>query len=295
MIDMVSPFAHALRKQVALEVGLTYKLVTMSGNQNDDARVLFLADSHFHTERDEAENARLRAMIDLLGRHAGVPDIVLMGDIFDFWFDYPHFVMKGYEPLLVALDGVCEAGSRVHFVGGNHDIWAARYLHERYGSSPHGGPVTLDIDGRRVRCVHGDGLLGRDLFYALFRRIVRHPAGVWLGKSLHPEALYAFSTWLSGTSRGCTRDEVEGIERKARAWLARQADADWDHLLMGHVHHAFTCEQAGRRLSTLGAWLEPRQYAVWRGGRLEACIDGAQAETATAGAEAPHRPSNHRA
>ena len=246
----------------------------MSGNQNDDARVLFLADSHFHTERDAAEQQRLDAFVALLDAHAGIAELVLMGDIFDFWFDYPHFVMKGYEPLLLALDRVRAAGTRVHFVGGNHDIWAARYLHDRYGSDPHGGPVTLELDGQRVRCVHGDGLLGRDLFYAAFRRVVRHPAGVLLGKSLHPELLYAFSTWLSGTSRGCTRDEVDGIERKATRWLARQRVGDWDHLIMGHVHHPFTTEHGGRRLTTLGGWLEPRRYAIWRDGALVPCVAG---------------------
>jgi len=245
----------------------------MSGNQNDDARVLFLADSHFHTERDAAEQRRLDAFLALLDRHAGIADVVLMGDIFDFWFDYPHFVMKGYEPLLRVLDRVRAAGSRVHFVGGNHDIWAARYLHDRYGSDPAGGPVTLELDGQRVRCVHGDGLLGRDLFYAAFRSVVRHRAGVLLGKSLHPELLYAFSNWLSGTSRGCTRDEIAGIERKAARWLERQRATDWDHLIMGHVHHQFTVEHDGRRLTTLGGWLDPRQYAVWRGGALATCTD----------------------
>jgi len=254
-------------------VGLTYKLVTMSGNHNDGARALFLADSHFHTERGPTEERRYRAFLALLRRHAGTPDVVLLGDIFDFWFDYPHFVMKGYEELLAVLDEVRGAGSRLHFVGGNHDIWAARYLHDRYGTSRDGGPLTLELDGRRVRCLHGDGLLGRDLLYAAFRSLVRHPAGVALGKSLHPEALYAFSTWLSGTSRSCTRDEVAGIESKASRWLQRQRDPDWDHLIMGHVHHRFTVEHGGRRLTTLGGWLDAQHYAIWRDSALVACTE----------------------
>jgi UDP-2,3-diacylglucosamine hydrolase len=252
----------------------------MSGNRNDAARALLLADSHFHTERDTAEQARLEALIALLDRFAGTPDVVLLGDIFDFWFDYPHFVMKGYEDLLRALDRVRDAGSRLHFVGGNHDIWAARYLHDRYGSDPGGGPVTLQLDGVRVRCVHGDGLLGRDVLYSAFRALVRHRLGVLLGKSLHPEALYALSTWLSGTSRRSSRDEIAGIETKAARWLARQRTADWDHLVMGHVHHPFTTEHGGRRLTTLGGWLEPRHYAIWRAGALVPCTDGAPGDRA---------------
>ncbi len=241
----------------------------MDSNHNDARpRALFLADSHFHVQRDAREEGRLAGFIALLDDHAGVPDVVLMGDIFDFWFDYPHFVMKGYQPLLDALDRIRASGSRLHFVGGNHDIWAAGYFHQRYGTKPGGRAVTLDLDGRRVHCVHGDGLLGRDVLYGMFRAVVRHPAGVFLGKALHPEILFAFSTWLSGTSRHSDRDEITGIEAKAKRWLARQQDPSWDHLVMGHVHHTFTTEHAGRRLSTLGGWLDPLWYAVWQDGAL---------------------------
>jgi len=255
----------------------------MDSNLNDARpRALFLADSHFHVDRGGDEQARLEGFVALLERFAGVPEVVLLGDIFDFWFDYPHFVMKGYGALLEALDRARAAGSRLHFVGGNHDIWAAPYLHERYGTAVGGGPVTLELDGRRVRCIHGDGVLGRDLLYRIFRAIVRHPAGVGLGKSLHPELLFAFSSWLSGNSRHSTRDEIEGIEAKARRWLARQRDPQWDHLVMGHVHHAFTTEHAGRRLSTLGGWLEPRCYATWEDGGLRHLEDDRETPSGTA-------------
>ncbi len=157
---------------------------------------------------------------------------------------------------------------RLHFVGGNHDIWTARFLHDRYQTDPAAGPLTLQLDDQRIHCLHGDGLLGRDLFYQVFRATVRHPVGVFLGKSLHPEFLFAFSSWLSKSSRHSTRDEAEGIERKAHAWLARQDAAPWEHLVMGHVHHCYTVAHAGRRLSCLGGWFDDLHYAVWRDGDL---------------------------
>ena len=244
----------------------------MNCNHNDAMpRALFVADSHFHVRRSPDEEQRLVRFVSLLDRFAGVPDMVLLGDIFDFWFDYPHFVMKGYDLLLDGLDRVRAAGSRLHFVGGNHDIWAADYLHQRYGTAADGGPVTLDLDGRHVFCTHGDGLLGRDILYQAFRAVVRHPAGIWLGKTIHPEALFAFSSWLSGTSRNSDRDEISGIEVKAQRWLARNPNPPWDHLIMGHVHHAYTTIAGDRRLSTLGGWLDSPCYAIWRDGELEHC------------------------
>lgn len=239
-------------------------------NHNDTSvRALFLADSHFHVERDPTEEQRYASFLDVLAAHEGVQDVVLMGDIFDFWFDYPHFYLKGYQLLLTALDRVVATGSRLHFIGGNHDIWAAGYLHRRYGTAREGGPLTLHLDGCRLRCTHGDGMLGREIVYRTFRAVVRHPAGVLLGKSLHPEVLFAFSTWLSGHSRHSTRDEAEGIERKARRWLARNRDTSWDHMLIGHVHHTYTCQHDGRSLTSLGGWFDRLHYGVWCDGRFQ--------------------------
>jgi UDP-2,3-diacylglucosamine hydrolase len=238
----------------------------MSGPQ--DPTALFVADAHFHLEPDPAERRRVEAFLAFLETAGAADDLVLLGDVFDFWFDYPHFRLKGYDELLQALDRVRDAGCRLHFVGGNHDIWAAGYLHERYGTSPDGGPAVLDLCGRRVLVDHGDGLLAYDWAYNAFRAIVRAPAGVLLAKALHPELLYALSTWLSGRSRAADRDEARKIVANAQAWLDRQRDPAWDLMVMGHVHHAFTVTAGGRSLSALAGWFGTLGYGVLRQGRF---------------------------
>ena len=192
--------------------------------------------------------------------------LVLLGDIFDFWFDYPHFRLRGYEEILQALDRVHRNGTRIHFIGGNHDIWASRYMHQRYGTDPGGDSRILDLGETRIWLTHGDGLLSHDWLYNTFRALVRTRLGIVLAKSLHPELLYAFSEWLSGTSRSANRDEAHEIEAKGAAWLARQADVPWDTTLIGHVHHPFVAEANGRRLAALAGWFDTLGYAVWRQG-----------------------------
>ncbi len=235
---------------------------------NTSATALLVADTHFHLDPDPAEKARLARFLELLETGRRADHLVMLGDIFDFWFDYPHFRLKGYERLLQALDRVRESGTRIHFVGGNHDIWAAGYLHRRYGCSADGEATTLELGGTRFRMIHGDGLLGRDLAYAAFRWIVRRRAGVLLAKSLHPEILYAISTWLSGRSRAATRDEADRIEQLALQRL-RHMRGDWDTAVIGHVHHPFVVEHGGRRLAALGGWLGREGYGLIREGRLE--------------------------
>jgi UDP-2,3-diacylglucosamine hydrolase len=229
------------------------------GHNGNDSRLdaIFVADSHFHVAGGAAEGERLDAFVALLGSATRATHLVLLGDIFDFWFDYPHFRLKGYDKILAVLDRVHAAGTQIHFVGGNHDIWAAGYLHQRYGSDRRGKALTLDLAGVRVRCQHGDGMLGKEVLYRAFRAMVRNPAMIRLAKALHPELLFALSTWLSGHSRQATRDEAASIERKATHYLERaaRASAPWDIMVMGHVHHAFTLTRGSHTLMALGGWL----------------------------------------
>ena len=225
------------------------------------------ADTHFKLVPDEAGARRLLRFQEFLRDARRVDHLILLGDIFDFWFDYPHFRLKGYEDLLITLDEVRDAGVRIHFIGGNHDIWAADYFRDRYGCSGDTGPLDLELGGLRLRLDHGDGLLAKDYIYKTFRRIVRHKAGIVFAKSLHPELLYAFSRWLSGVSRQAYREEGERLEALAAAYLDR-ASGPWDTLVIGHVHHAMDIEAADRRLLGLGSWLGEESYALLQDGRL---------------------------
>jgi len=229
--------------------------------------ILFAADTHFHLVPHRGEEQRLGRFLEFLHAAQAADDLVLLGDLFDFWFDYPHFRLRGYEEILSALDRVRDSGTTLHFVGGNHDIWVAPFFHERYGTSADGSPCTLETDGQRIRLIHGDGLLVRDWIYGGFRKIVRNTFAVTLAKSLHPELLYHFCCWLSGTSRKASRDESALIVKRAGRYLARPGH-DWDLLLIGHVHHAFLIENEGRRMAALGSWFGEESYGMWRNGRF---------------------------
>ncbi len=236
---------------------------------NNNSVTLFVADTHFHLHPDARERERLAHFLDFLEMSQRADHLVLLGDIFDFWFDYPHFRLKGYEELLQGLDRVKAHGTTMHFVGGNHDIWAAPYLRERYGISGEGESHDLYIGQQQIRLQHGDGIFSHDWLYNTFRFIVRSRTGILLGKSLHPEILFGLSTWLSGASRNATRDEVQTMLVRAERWLRRQRDATWDFLIIGHVHHPFILEHEGRTLAALGGWLDREGYGLLQEGTFE--------------------------
>ncbi len=227
--------------------------------------IILVSDTHFRCEETAAGSPRLARFLEFLEACRGAGMLVLLGDIFDFWFDYPHFRLRCYDELLAGLDTLRASGTRIEFVGGNHDIWAAGFLHERYGCRPDGGPLYLEQAGRRILLEHGDGLLARDYLYKTFRWIVRRRTGILLAKSLHPELLFAFSRWLSGTSRRATRDEAGQIARLARLYLARCREP-WDLKIIGHLHLPMQATVGDHSLAVLGCWLGEEAYAVLRGG-----------------------------
>jgi UDP-2,3-diacylglucosamine hydrolase len=227
---------------------------------------LFVADSHFHLVPDSPERHRLERFLEFLVFAREADHLVLLGDIFDFWFDYPHFRLKGYDELLQALDRVRESGTRLHFVGGNHDIWAADYFGDRYGTTGRGQAQTLTLGSLRVRVDHGDGMFAHGAAYRTFRALVRLRAGVLAAKVLHPELLYLLSTALSGSSRRATRDEAAVIERRATRRLASLGDAPWDLTVIGHIHYAFQISAGNRTLASLAGWLADEGYGLLQGG-----------------------------
>lgn len=229
--------------------------------------VVLVADTHFPLDPGPGDAARLQRFLQFIAHTRKADHLVLLGDIFDFWFDYPHFRLKGYDDLLNALDAVRDAGTEIHFIGGNHDIWAVNYFRSRYGCQNDGLACNIEWEGRTYRLDHGDGMLAKDRIYRSFRWLVRRKAGVLFAKSLHPEVLYAFSRWLSHTSRKAYRDERLKIEQLATAYLARNKD-NWDTLIIGHIHHAFTITQGNRAMMGLGCWMGEESFAVLSGGNL---------------------------
>ncbi len=234
----------------------------------DQHTILFVSDTHFHLEPEPGEKERIALFLEFLEMAGQADELVLLGDIFDFWFDYPHFRLKGYDELLAGLDKVRDRGTRMHFIGGNHDIWAANYMHRRYGCAPGGKALTIEAQGRRLHLVHGDGLLIKDWLYNTFRWLVRQRAGIAFAKSLHPELLFSFSRWLSHTSRQVSRDEAAIIEQRAISYLERNP-GDWDLMLIGHLHHAFRLTNGARTLAALGSWFDEASYGIMREGRFE--------------------------
>lgn len=198
--------------------------------------------------------------------------IVILGDLFDFWFEYRHVIFSGYFDVLRAFADLSDAGVEIHFVIGNHDFWAGRFLVHHLRFQIH-EELTLELGGRRVLFVHGDGINPRDVGYRIYKRFARNRIVVWLFGLIHPD-------WAMGIAQGIARGSrhlkrVEDVSKGTEVVPLREfaermlKEGRADVVMCGHSHYPMRAEcqtptGTGVYINT-GDWLFHKSYVEWDG------------------------------
>jgi UDP-2,3-diacylglucosamine hydrolase len=233
----------------------------------DDA--LFVSDVHFGAGSPAADRAREERFLSFLERRApATRRLFLLGDLFDFWFDYRHAIPRRPFGVVRRLADLAGRGVELHWIGGNHDFWADRFLRDELGARVYPGPSAVELAGRRLFLMHGDGMARGDLGYKLLKGMLRNRWTIAAYGALHPDIGIPLALRVSKWSRG-SRDE-ENVDRE---WLYRQLAlprfaAGHDAVLTGHYHHPTHFRRDGRDFLVLGDWVRSFTYARLRGGTL---------------------------
>lgn len=239
-------------------------------------KTVVFSDVHLNVAEDGREKqARFVRFLRSLDP-AAINRVVILGDLFDFWFEYRHVVFSGYFETFRALADLRDAGVAFHFIGGNHDFWAGRFLRDHLGFQIAQDRLVLEFGPRRVLFIHGDGLNPRDRSYRLYKVVARQPVVVWAFGLLHPDWAMGIAQGVSRGSRklkgpreGEQSSEVGPLQTFAREALA-QGEADV--VMLGHSHHPVleshpTPTGTGLYINT-GDWLRNSTYVEWDGARF---------------------------
>lgn len=230
----------------------------------------FLSDAHLGSRlkgRDEREDKLVR----FCARISGAEALFLVGDIFDFWFEYRHAVPSAHFNALHALRKLASSGTSVHYIRGNHDFWRGTFLTDNIGIELVSGTATYKLSGKRVRIRHGDGFLGKSNGYSLFRAVVFNPVNNFLYRLIHPDLGVPLAGWVSGLSRAHVEKtlDLEKVQLDYREAAARDLEtADCDALIMGHTHKADLLEQRGKVYANTGNWLTDFDYLLLEDGKF---------------------------
>ncbi|GMW03748.1 MAG: UDP-2,3-diacylglucosamine hydrolase [Candidatus Hydrogenedentota bacterium] len=247
-------------------------------------KTLVFSDVHLNVAPDgRALMGRLTAFLRSIDPTA-YNRLVILGDLFDFWFEYRTVIFSGYFNVLRALASLRDAGVEIHFVRGNHDFWAGRFLETDLGIHLH-DRLVIEMGGRRVLFVHGDGINPSDTSYRLYKKVARSPWVVSLFRLLHPD-------WAMGIAQGVARgsrhmfqakDLSQGSEVGPLREFAKRtlAAGDADVVFLGHTHYPVmetypTPRGTGLYINT-GDWLYHQSYVEWDGTEFHLLFHGKEA------------------
>jgi len=231
--------------------------------------VYFIADAHLGVEAREREAAREDALHEFLNSLPGrAAALYIVGDLFDFWFEYRSAIPRRHFATLAVLRSLRESGVTLTYLNGNHDFWLGQFLSRELGIETCDGAVTLAAQGRRIWLHHGDGLIGGDLGYRMLRRVIRHPASIALYSLLHPDLGIPLAHQVSRWSRGSRGAKPLMAERLWREIALPRFAEGFDAVVVGHFHHAYERREPGREFYVLGDWIDRCTYAVLEEGTL---------------------------
>jgi UDP-2,3-diacylglucosamine hydrolase len=200
-------------------------------------------------------------------------EIYLLGDVFDFWWEYKLVVPKGFTRFLGTISSITDSGIPVHFFTGNHDMWIGKYLIEECGIIIHSSPLITSFDGKKFYLDHGEDLGSRNKGYKILLSIFRNRPLQVMYSALHPSIGVGFGHKWSLNSRlgkGISLDfmgeDKEDLIIHSKNMLKED---EIDYFLYGHRHLAMTYKlQNGSEIFFLGDWITNGNYAVWNGNEL---------------------------
>ncbi len=242
----------------------------MASTRRSPARkTYFFSDAHLGLGSKVDERSKEQRVVDFLSMVEKDGDqLFIVGDLFDFWFEYRSVVPKGYFRLFTKLADLSAKGIKVTLLAGNHDFWLKGYFEEELAMQVSLLPVERAIRGKRFLIHHGDGLLKNDTGYRILKTILRNRMSIFLFSLIHPDIAGAVARWSSRKSRQHTGKR--SFETKDMVEFAEKKIAEgFDFIVMGHNHIPLVQRIRNGVYVNLGDWIEENTYAVFDGRSLE--------------------------
>ncbi|MEP7278106.1 MAG: UDP-2,3-diacylglucosamine diphosphatase [Bacteroidota bacterium] len=239
-------------------------------------KIYFLSDFHLgapdYTTSLEREKKIVR-FLDLIAQDAAI--IFMVGDLFDFWYEYSTVVPKGYTRILGKMASLTDSGIPIHFFVGNHDMWMRGYFQKELNIPVYFEPKTFEFNHKKFYIGHGDGLGPGDHGYKFLKKIFRNPFCQWLFGILPPAIGVGIANYMSRSSRAVTGQTDGEFLGEDKEWLIAYCkeilqQQPFDYFIFGHRHLPidFALPNNSHYIN-LGDWIRYDSYAVFDGAHLE--------------------------
>ncbi len=232
----------------------------------------FISDLHVGQYLEDLENKKKYLLLLLFEEiRFKNADLVINGDLFDFWFDYKTVIPKRCFWLCYELQKLVNSGTKIHIIPGNHDYWMFTFFQEM-GISIHHQALEIDLHNKRFFIAHGDGFAPKDHGYRVVKYVFRHPLSIWMYRWLHPDVGVWFAEKFSRSSRVYTTEREDSNPNLAPPVYTNVGHSilkkGYDVVVFGHTHKPeLTRFEEGTYLN-IGNWITDFSYGLLEDGEL---------------------------
>ena len=239
-------------------------------------KIYFASDQHFGApspEKSKVREEKFVRWLDQIQHDAAV--LFLLGDLFDFWFEYKTVVPKGFVRVLGKLAALRDSGIPIHFFVGNHDLWMQDYFEKELNIPVYHKPKEFTFHNKTFFIAHGDGLGPGDKGYKRMKKIFTHPISKWFFRWLHPDLGVSLAQYLSVKNKLISGAEDIVFLGEDKEWLVQYAKQELqakhrDYFVFGHRHLPLNLALGqNSRCVNLGDWITYFTYGVFYGEKME--------------------------
>ncbi|QED38395.1 UDP-2,3-diacylglucosamine diphosphatase [Antarcticibacterium arcticum] len=239
-------------------------------------KIYFSSDNHLGAPSSEASKPRELKFVKWLDEiKEDAAAIFLLGDLFDFWFEYKYVVPKGFVRTLGKLAEIRDSGIPVYFFVGNHDLWMKDYFENELNIPVYHQPKEFEFNNKKFLIGHGDGLGPGDIGYKRMKKVFTNPLSKWLYRWLHPDLGVPLAQYFSVKNKAISGVEDQEFLGEDKEWLIQYCrrkleTTHYDYFIFGHRHLPLEIDLNGRSTYiNTGDWISHYTYAVFDGGQLQ--------------------------
>lgn len=221
-----------------------------------------LSDAHLgirNTIEEKRKREKLLAFLEKVKDENA--DLIIAGDLFDFYFEYRTVIPRAYFDILAKLREIIKSGVNVWFIAGNHDFWVGKFFEDDLGIRVFRKNLRFKFFDKRIFMAHGDGIGRFDLGHFVLQLVLRQPVNIFLFSLLHPDLAYSIGRWVSKLSRHKSSKKHFALRGHP---LLRFASSMWskgyDVVIIGHIHYPHIEKKNGKIFAIIGDWIKNFSY-----------------------------------
>jgi len=231
--------------------------------------IFFVSDAHLGAEEEEKEKSKEDRLVSFLDTVKEEGEFLyLVGDMFEFWFEYKNAIPKKHFGVLDKLKQLVEWGVKVNYVVGNHDFWLGDFLPREIGIPIFRQPLEAVHQEKKILITHGDGLAKKDLGYRILKRILRNRVNIFLYRQIPPDIAYPLARFVARRSRESVQKRDSGHLQEYEHFAAQKISQGFDTVVLGHTHVPVLHDFGQGIYLNLGDWFRHFTYGKLQEGKF---------------------------